>query len=538
MQQNFIKSIIEEDLKSGKHKKIITRFPPEPNGFLHIGHARAIIINFELAKFFKGSTNLRFDDTNPDKENDDYCKQIISDIKWLGYKPKHIFYASSYFDIMYEKAVLLIKKGLAYVDDQSIEEIQKSRGNLTTPGVNSPYRNRTVAENLSLFAEMKEGKFPDGAKVLRAKIAMDDPNMNNRDPVIYRILSLSHHRVGNKYKIYPMYDYAHPLEDAIEGITHSLCSLEFEDHRPLYDWFVKNCEMTHTPQQIEFGRLNIERTVLSKRYLRSLVEEKLVSGWDDPRMPTISGLRNRGYTPNAIRRFILDTGLSKTNGSAKLDMLESFIREDLNQKVRPISGVISPLKVIITNYPSLTPEKLSYKNPLNQTQFTYFGKEIFIEASDFCEEKPNNKYKRLYLGGEVRLMHGYFIKCNEIVKNDDGSIKELHCTYDPATKSGSNFNARKPNGTIHFVESSTAINCDFYQYEPLLDDNESEEDYTKRFNNNSLVISHGVVEPYVLKLKNKTRCQMIRNGYYIINSTNKDKVLVGEIVKLKSSFAK
>lgn len=538
-QSNFIKTIMENDYKSKKHETIITRFPPEPNGFLHMGHARAVIINFELAKLFNGYTNLRFDDTNPEKEDIKYVESIKEDIKWLGYEPKSIYFASDYFDKMYEQAIVLIKKGLAYVDDSSAEIIAKERGNVNTPGVESKYRNRSIEENLKLFTEMKEGKYNPSEKVLRAKIDMKSPNMNMRDPVIYRISHEYHYRQKDKWHIYPLYDFAHPLEDAFEGITHSLCSLEFEDHRPLYDWFVDNCDLNSKPRQIEFGRLNIEKTVLGKRYLRSLVEKKLVFGWDDPRMPTLKGLKRRGFTPDAIRNFILDSGLSKTNGSASLDMLEHFVRDDLSKKAPRVMSIKDPLLVKITNYPKDFEEIDVELHPDLDlgTRKMYFGKEIYIEREDFLVEKPNNKYKRLYLNGEVRLMHAYFIKCTDVIYNEDGTIKELHATYDVRTKSGSDFNERKPNGTIHFVEKTHAILTEFREVYSLLDDNDESDDYLARFNNDSLKIYNGFSESYLKNSQIEDKFQFVRLGYFCLDKdTTKEKLVFNCVVQLKSSF--
>ncbi|HHT38929.1 MAG: glutamine--tRNA ligase/YqeY domain fusion protein [Acholeplasmatales bacterium] len=533
---NFIKTIMEEDLKNKKHDTIITRFPPEPNGFLHIGHARAIIINFELAKNFGGYTNLRFDDTNPEKEEEKYVHSIIEDVKWLGYEPKAILYASDYFNEMYQRALLLIKKGLAYVDDQSAEEISKTRGTLNTPGLNSPYRNRTVDENLNLFIKMKEGHFQEGEKVLRAKIDMANPNINLRDPVIYRISYEAHHRTKNDWVIYPMYDYAHPLEDAIEGITHSLCSLEFENHRPIYDWFVKETEMEKIPRQIEFGRLNIENTVMSKRYLKVLVDNKIVTGWDDPRLPTLSGLRNRGYTKEAIKEFILATGLSKTNASVSMAMLESFIRDDLQNKTSKMMAVLDPLKVTITNYPDNKIEEiivpLDQNNPSLGEKTVYFSKHLYIEKDDFILEKPNKKWKRLAKDIEVRLFNAYFIKCHDVIYNDKGEIIELLVTYDEETKSGSGFNKRKPNGTIHFVSAAKALPATFNLLEPIIFD--GEEPLLDRINKNSWQTKQGYVEK---AMENKDEAvQFIRNGYFIRDQKEKEKLAYHRIVELKSSF--
>ena len=538
MESNFIKTIIKEELESKKVNKIITRFPPEPNAFLHIGHARAIIQNFELAKEFNGYTNLRYDDTNPSKEEERFVKGIYEDVKWLGYEPKHVYYASNYFDEMYKRAILLIKKGLAYVDDLSPEEIQEYRGNLTTPGKESPYRNRSIEENLELFENMKKGLYKEGEKTLRAKIDMNNPNMNLRDPVIYRILYQTHHNTKDKWCIYPMYDYAHPLEDAIEGITHSLCSLEFEDHRPLYDWFVLNTEMPHKPRQIEFGRLNLSKTILSKRYLKMLVDNKIVSGYDDPRMPTLSGLRKRGVTPNAIRNFILSTGLSKVNSTTDKSQFEHFIREDLKLTTKRIMGVINPLKVTITNYPD---DKIEYLDILNNmenpdlgSRKIAFSKHLLIEQEDFLEEKPNKKWKRLSKGIEVRLFGAYFIKCNEVIKDKDNNIIELLCTYDVNTKSGSGFEERKPNGTIHFVEETTAKKAYINLIDDLfIDDDINKDNFLNKINKDSLITKLGYVEN--LDYSKEESYQFMRNGYYK-SYIEDDKVYFNQIVSLKSSF--
>ncbi len=542
---NFIRTIIEKDLESKKHDEIVTRFPPEPNGYFHIGHVRAIATNFELAKLFNGKTFLRFDDTNPAKEEEEFVNAIKEDIAWLGYKPYEIRFASDYFDVMYEKAELLITKGLAFVCDMTQEEMSKSRGSLTTPGVNSPYRNRTPEENLKLFREMRDGKYKAGEKVLRAKIDMESPNMVMRDPAIYRIAFVTHHNTGDKWCIYPMYDYAHPLEDAIEGITHSLCSLEFENHRPLYDWFVKNTEMESVPRQIEFGRLNLTNTVMSKRYLRELVEENIVNGWDDPRLPTIRGMRRRGFTPAAMINFVLDTGLSKINSTTDYRMLEHFVREDLNLNVARTMGVIEPLKVTITNYEDGKTEWIETLNNKDNEQLGTrkipFSKHIYIEKGDFLEEKPNKKWKRLYKGGEVRLMHAYFIKCVDVVKDDEGNITELLCTYDINTKSGSGFNERKPNGTIHFVDANTNVSAEYRLYNSLiLDDEESaNKNFKDRINPNSLEVKNGFAEYEFTNFDKGTRVQMVRSGYYIKDENSTDeKIVFNRIVELKSSFKK
>src|SRR4051794_39834706 len=466
-----------KDLESGKHNKIVTRFPPEPNGYLHIGHAKSIVINFGLADEFNGLTNLRFDDTNPLKEDIEYVNSIKEDVKWLGFEWDNLLFASNYFEEMYRRAVLLIKKGLAYVDDLSADEIREYRGTLTAPGKNSPYRDRSIEENLELFEKMRNGEFANGEKVLRAKIDMTSPNINLRDPVIYRIAHATHHNTGDKWCIYPMYAFAHPLEDAIEGVTHSLCTLEFEDQRPLYNWVVEQCEMASIPQQYEFGRLNLTNTVMSKRKLKQLVDECVVDGWDDPRMPTISGLRRRGYTPEAIREFVKETGVSKSFGTVDSAMLEHFVREDLKLKAPRTMGILRPLKIVITNYPEGQVEMLDAEvNPENLDMGMRqipFSREIYIEQEDFMENPPK-KYFRLFPGNEVRLKHAYFIKCEEVIKDANGEVVELRCTYDPATKSGTGFTGRKVKGTIHWVEATHSVPAEFRLYEPLILDQTDE----------------------------------------------------------------
>ena len=495
---NFIKTIMANDLEEGKVNEIITRFPPEPNAYLHIGHARAIITNFELAKAFNGKTNLRFDDTNPAKEDQEFVDGIIYDLGWLGYKPNNVFYGSDYFEATYEKAILLIKKGLAYVDDLSQEEMSKYRGTLTEPGINSPYRDRSVEENLKLFEEMRNGVYKDGEKTLRAKIDMAHPNINMRDPAMYRILHLNHHRQGRKWCIYPMYDFAHPLQDSFEGITHSLCSLEYDNHRILYDWFIEKCEMEHVSHQYEFGRLNITNTIMSKRYLRALVDSKKVSGYDDPRMPTLCGLRRRGFTADSIRNFILGTGLSRVNSTVESDQLDEELRNDLKLKTIRPHVIMDPIKVIIDNYPEGQVEVLDcVNNPENEelgSRKITFSREVYIEREDFIEEKPNKKWKRLALGVEVRLMHAYFIMANSVEKDEFGNITCIHATYDPATKSGSGFNERKPNGNIHFVDASTAVPAEFRLFEPLMLDITEENkdlDFMERLNPESIKVLNG-----------------------------------------------
>lgn len=539
---NFIKTIMKEELDNGVVDHILTRFPPEPNAYLHIGHARAIIMNFELAKCFDGATNLRFDDTNPSKEDTEYIEAIKKDIAWLGYTPKSIHYGSEYFERTYEKAKLLIKKGLAFVDDLTQEQLSEYRGSINEPGKPSPFRNRSVEENLRLFEEMKEGKYANGEKTLRAKIDMESPNINMRDPVIYRIMHVIHHQTKDKWCIYPMYDFAHPLQDAFEGITHSLCSIEFEDHRPLYEWVIANCEVDAKPRQIEWGRLGITHMIMSKRYLKKLVDEKVVEGYDDPRMPTLVGLRRRGFTPNAIKEFILSTGLSKVNSTVDYGMLEHFLREDLKLKTTRPMAVINPLKVIITNYPEGQIEYVDAPNNMeNEALGTHkmaFGRELYIEREDFCEVKPNKHWKRLSKDIEVRLMHAYFIKCNEVIKDENGEIVEIHCTYDPMTKSGSGFNERKPNGNIHYVEATTALPATFNSFEPLLlDEKVSTENFMERLNRNSWHTSEGFVEEYLKDTLPEDKYQFIRNGYYTTDKNSKgDNLIFNLTVGLKSSY--
>lgn len=539
---NFIKTIMKEELDNGVVNHILTRFPPEPNAYLHIGHARAIIMNFELAKCFDGATNLRFDDTNPSKEDTEYIEAIKKDIAWLGYTPKSIHYGSEYFERTYEKAKLLIKKGLAFVDDLTQEQLSEYRGSINEPGKPSPFRNRNVEENLRLFEEMKEGKYANGEKTLRAKIDMASPNINMRDPVIYRIMHVTHHQTKDKWCIYPMYDFAHPLQDAFEGITHSLCSIEFEDHRPLYEWVIANCEVDAKPRQIEWGRLGITHMIMSKRYLKKLVDEKVVEGYDDPRMPTLVGLRRRGFTPNAIKEFILSTGLSKVNSTVDYGMLEHFLREDLKLKTTRPMAVINPLKVIITNYPEGQIEYVDAPNNMeNEALGTHkmaFGRELYIEREDFCEVKPNKHWKRLSKDIEVRLMHAYFIKCNEVIKDENGEIVEIHCTYDPMTKSGSGFNERKPNGNIHYVEATTALPATFNSFEPLLlDEKVSTENFMERLNRNSWHTSEGFVEEYLKDTLPEDKYQFIRNGYYTTDKNSKgDNLIFNLTVGLKSSY--
>ena len=540
---NFIRNIVLEDLETGKHKEIITRFPPEPNGYLHIGHAKSIILNFELADEFNGKTNLRFDDTNPAKEDKEYVNSIEEDIKWLGYAWDDLYFASNYFDEMYDRAVLLIKNNKAYVCDLTAGEMKEYRGTLREPGKDSPYKNRTVEENLDLFDRMRKGEFVDGEKVLRVKIDMSSPNVNMRDPIIYRISHAVHHNTGDKWCIYPMYDYAHPIEDAIEGITHSICTLEFEDHRPLYDWVINNCEMENKPRQIEFARLNITNTVMSKRNLKQLVDEGIVDSWDDPRMPTIAGLRRRGYTPEAIRNFCREIGVAKSNSTVDGQMLEFFIREDLSPKTVRTMAILKPLKVVITNYPEAQVEVLEIENNQDDesmgTRQVSFSREIYIEQEDFMEN-PIKKYFRLFPGNEVRLKGAYFIKCNEMVKDEDGNVSEIHCTYDPETKSGSGFTGRKVKGTIHWVDATNAVKAEFRLYEPLILDVEQEEGKTfiDQINPNSIEILQGYVEPNMEGSKPQEKFQFFRHGYFNVDSkyTSEDKLVFNRIVSLKSSF--
>nr|WP_260440115.1 glutamine--tRNA ligase/YqeY domain fusion protein [Cohnella lubricantis] len=542
---NFIRNIIMEDLEAGRVKEVVTRFPPEPNGYLHIGHAKSICLNFELADEFKGRTNLRFDDTNPVKEDVEYVESIKKDVQWLGFDWDGLFFASDYFGKMYEKALLLIRKGLAYVDDQSADEIRASRGTLTEPGKPSPYRDRTPEENLDLFERMKKGEFANGEKVLRAKIDMSSPNVNLRDPVIYRIVHAHHHNTGDAWCIYPMYAFAHPLEDAIEGVTHSICTLEFEDQRPFYDWVIANCETEAKPHQYEFNRLNLTNTVMSKRKLKQLVEEKVVDGWDDPRMPTISGLRRKGYTPEAIRAFCREIGVAKSYGVVDERMLEHFIREDLKLKAPRTMAVLRPLKVVITNYPEgqvewLEAENNSENEELGSRQIP-FSREIYIEQDDFMEVPPP-KYFRLFPGNEVRLKHAYFIKCEEVIKNEAGEVVELRCTYDPETKSGTGFTGRKVKGTIHWVEATQAVPAEFRLYEPLIrDEDENEENETsflERINPNSLETLQGFVEPNMKEAAAQDKFQFFRHGYFNVDPKDSEpgRPVFGRIVSLKSSF--
>ncbi|MBH5320526.1 glutamine--tRNA ligase/YqeY domain fusion protein [Paenibacillus sp. GSMTC-2017] len=540
---NFIKNIVIEDLKSGRTQDIITRFPPEPNGYLHIGHAKSICLNFELAKEFNGKTNLRFDDTNPAKEDTEYVDAIQEDIRWLGFEWDSLHFASDYFEELYDRAVLLIKKGKAYVCDLNAEQTREMRGTLTQPGKESPFRSRSVEENLDLFARMRAGEFKDGERVLRAKIDMASPNITLRDPILYRISHTHHHRTGDDWCIYPMYDYAHPISDAIEGISHSICTLEFEDHRPLYDWAIAECEMAAVPRQYEFARLNVTNTIMSKRYLKQLVDEGVVDGWDDPRMPTISGMRRRGYTAEAIRTFCREIGVSKSNSLVDERNLEHFIREDLKMKALRTMAVLRPLKVVITNYPEGQTELLDAENNAENEEMGMrqipFSREIYIESDDFMENPPN-KYFRLFPGNEVRLKHAYFITCQEVIKDENGEVIELHCTYDPKTKSGSGFNERKVKGTIHWVEASQAIAADFRLFEPLILDESKEEDtsFMERINPASMQIEKGFVEPNMNDATGGDKFQFFRHGYFNVDPKDStgEKLVFNRIVSLKSSF--
>ncbi len=548
---NFIKNIIERDLSEGKVEKVVTRFPPEPNGFLHIGHAKSICLNFGLAVEFKGRCHLRFDDTNPLKEDDKYVKAIQEDVRWLGYDwGEHLYFASDYFEKLYNFAVKLIKMGKAYVCDLSPEEIRQYRGTLTEPGKESPYRNRSVEENLELFERMRNGEFEEGSRVLRAKIDMSSPNINMRDPVIYRIMKASHHRTGDKWCIYPTYDFAHCLSDAIEGITHSLCSQEFEDHRPLYDWFIELLiDSEPRPKQIEFARLNLSYTVLSKRRLIQLVEGGYVSGWDDPRMPTIAGLRRRGFTPRSIRRFCELIGVGKSESLVDVGILEYAVREDLNQRAPRRMGVLRPLKVVILNYPEGKEEVLEAINnpedPSMGTRHIPFGREIYIEEEDFMENPPR-KFFRLAPGREVRLRYAYFIKCVDVIKDENGKIKELHCTYDPATKGGNAPDGRKVKATLHWVSAAHAIDAEVRLYdrlfkvpEPIAGEKEGR-DFKEFINPQSLTVLRGCkLEPSLKEAKKGERFQFERKGYFCVDiNSSPDRPVFNLIVPLKDKWAK
>ncbi|MEA5002476.1 MAG: glutamine--tRNA ligase/YqeY domain fusion protein [Christensenella sp.] len=538
--KNFIEEIIESDLKKGVVAEVVTRFPPEPNGYLHLGHAKAICLNFGLAEEYNGKCNLRFDDTNPLKEDAAYVDAIKKDIEWLGFSWDKEVYGSDYFEYMYACAQTLIKKGLAFVDDLSAEQMREYRGTLTEPGKESPYRDRSVEENLDLFTRMKAGEFADGEKILRAKIDMASPNLNMRDPAIYRIVKSAHHRTGDKWVIYPMYDFAHPLEDAFEGITHSVCTMEFEDHRPLYDWFVKNCDCENVPHQYEFARLNLTNTVMSKRYLKKLVDDGVVSGWDDPRMPTLSGVRRRGYTPEAIRDFCERIGVAKAVSEVDVRLLEHCVREDLNAHAPRVMAVLRPLKLTIENYPDNETEMLTAEDlPGGESRHEVpFSKHLYIEQDDFMEEKPNNKYFRLYVGGEVRLKNAYIIKCERAVKDADGNVVEVVCSYDPSTKSGGENSGKKVKGTLHWVDADTAVRAQVRLFDHLFLE---QEDGTYVTNENSMVVlDHVLVEPHILSAQKGDRFQFMRQGYFAIDPTDStdNKLVFNQIVSLKDSFAK
>ena len=543
---NFIQKIINEDLEKGTYgNRVHTRFPPEPNGFLHVGHAKSICLNYGLAKKNNGIFNLRFDDTNPTKEDDVFIESIIKDVKWLCPDwEERIFYASDYFGQMYDYAVELIKKGLAFIDDLSADEIREYRGTLTEPGKESPYRNRTIEENLELFEKMKNGEFQDGERVLRAKIDMASPNINMRDPVIYRILHESHYNTGDEWCIYPMYDYAHPLEDAIEGITHSICTLEFEDHRPFYDWVLSNIDdFKNAPtKQIEFAKLFLSKTMMGKRYLKQMVEEGYVDGWDDPRMPTIAGFRRRGYTPEAIHNFCEAIGVSKAQSVVDIAMLEFAIRDDLGPKVPRTMAVLDPIKLIITNYPE---DKVEYvetennpDNPDMGTRMIPFTREIYIEREDFMEYPPK-KYFRLFPGNEVRLRNAYFVKCVDFVKDEEGNVTEVHCTYDPETKSGSGFTGRKVKGTLHWVSAKHCIDAEVRLYDYMMEDEEYDKtNFLEKLNPESKVVLRNCkVEPSMKEFKEGDRFQFLRHGYFVIDRDTTDEHLIfNRIVSLKSSY--
>ena len=543
--KNFIEIEIDKDLASGRFDHVQTRFPPEPNGYLHIGHAKSIILNNDIAKEYNGKFNLRFDDTNPTKEKEEFVNSIIEDVKWLGGEfEDRLFFASNYFEEMYEKAVMLIKKGKAFVCDLSADEIREYRGDFKTPGKESPYRNRSVEENLKLFEDMKNGLFEDGSHVLRAKIDMASPNINMRDPVIYRVARMTHHNTGDKWCIYPMYDFAHPIEDAIEGITHSLCTLEFEDHRPLYDWVVRECEYKNPPRQIEFAKLYLTNVVTGKRYIKKLVEDGIVDGWDDPRLVSIAALRRRGYTPEAIRNFVKLAGVSKADSSIESAMLEYCIREDLKLKKSRIMAVLDPIKLIIDNYPEGQSELCTMPNNLENPELgereIEFGRELYIEREDFMEVPPK-KYFRLFPGNEVRLMGAYFVTCTSVEKDENGEIIAVHATYDPETKSGSGFNARKVKGTIHWVNAKTAINVEMRLYENIVDEEKGklDENGNLNLNPNSLTILRNCyVESCLKDAKAYDSFQFVRNGFFCVDAKDSrpDALVFNRIVSLKSSF--
>ena len=542
--KNFIEQEIDKDLAEGVYDHVQTRFPPEPNGYLHIGHAKSIILNSGLAKEYGGKFNLRFDDTNPTKEKTEFVHSITEDVKWLGADfEDRLFFASDYFDTMYECAVKLIKKGKAFVCDLTADQIKEYRGDFTTPGKNSPYRDRSVEENLQLFENMKNGMYKDGEKVLRAKIDMASPNINMRDPVIYRVAHMTHHNTGDKWCIYPMYDFAHPIEDAVEHITHSICTLEFEDHRPLYDWVVRECEFENPPRQIEFAKMYLTNVVTGKRYIKKLVEDGIVDGWDDPRLVTIAALRRRGYTPEALRMFVELVGVSKANSSVDYAMLEYCIREDLKLKRPRLMAVLDPVKLIIDNYPEGQTEMLSIPNNLENPEMgereVPFSRELYIEREDFMENPPK-KYFRLFPGNEVRLMGAYFVTCTGFEKDENGNVTEIHCTYDPETKSGSGFTGRKVKGTIHWVSAPTAGKVECRLYENIVDEEKGKlnADGTLNLNPNSKTITTAYVEPKLMEAKAYDSFQFMRNGYYCVDckDSKEGQPVYNRIVSLKSSF--
>ena len=543
--KNFIEQIIEKDLAEGVYDEICTRFPPEPNGYLHIGHAKSILLNYGLAQKYHGKFNMRFDDTNPTKEKVEFVESIKKDIEWLGADwEDRLYFASDYFGQMYEAAVKLIKKGKAFVCDLSAEEIREYRGTLTEPGKESPYRNRSVEENLDLFERMKNGEFEDGSKVLRAKIDMASPNINMRDPVIYRVAHMNHHRTGDTWCIYPMYDFAHPIEDAIEGVTHSICTLEFEDHRPLYDWVVTELEYPHPPKQIEFAKLYLTNVVTGKRYIKKLVEDGIVDGWDDPRLVSIAALRRRGFTPESIKKFVELCGVSKANSSVDYAMLEYCIREDLKMKRPRVMAVLNPLKLVIDNYPEDQIEYLeapnNMENPELGSRSVPFGKELYIEQEDFMEV-PVKKYKRLYPGNEVRLMNAYFVTCTDVEKDENGNVTVVHCTYDPASKGGNSPDGRKVKGTIHWVAAKTAVEAECRLYENIVDEEKgvyNKEDGSLNVNPNSLTVVKAYVEPELKKSQAFDSYQFVRNGFFCTDchDSKPDALVFNRIVSLKSSF--
>jgi len=543
--KNFIEQFIDEDLAEGKYKEVVTRFPPEPNGYLHIGHAKSILLNYGLAKKYGGRFNLRFDDTNPTKEKTEFVESIIADVKWLGADfEDRLFFASDYFGEMYEGAVKLIKKGKAFVCDLSAEEIRAYRGTLTEPGKNSPYRDRSIEENLDLFERMKNGEFPDGSKVLRAKIDMASPNMNMRDPVIYRVARMTHHNTGDKWCIYPMYDFAHPIEDAIEGISHSICTLEFEDHRPLYDWVVRELEYEMPPRQIEFAKMYLTSVITGKRYIKRLVDQGIVDGWDDPRLVTLSALRRRGFTPESIKMFMEMVGVAKANSSVDYAMLEYCIREDLKLKKARMMAVLDPIKVIITNYDEGKVEYLDAPNNLENEELGSrqipFCRELYIDREDFMIDPPK-KYFRMFPGNEVRLMNAYFVKCNDYKVDENGNVTEIYCTYDPETKSGSGFTGRKVKGTIHWVAAPYAKKAEIRLYENIVDEEKGvyNEDGSLNLNPNSLtVLKDCYVEPALAEAKPGDSFQFVRQGFFCVDTkdSTKENIVYNRIVSLKSSF--